>query len=779
VLAALARIALPFGIGDEPGDLQAAQGAVLATGYFQSAKVTLEGQKLVVEVVPNPPIIKVSAPSKAFPEEAILKYLETEQAIGVGSTFNPRKTAEAASALAQVFRNQGFPFAPRITPEPKTTDKGIEVTFQIEENPEVKKIELGEFSFIPRDRIEPLLQAISENGRFSFERYRDAVERTGQTYANAGFRGSGVDLVKTELLDGTLKVSFSELRISEIVARDIDITPLGIKVGDPFNVDNILDGVNALSRAISRVVDFRPERTTENGVRLTFAAGAQRFGTIKEVKIEGATAIPQDKLLAALRLKVGDEYSPALAQEDYVRLLRLYIDAGYELLQQPDVSFDNGIYTLKLRELRIQGYELQGLTRTAPEVVIRELPKPGTLWSVPAIRQGVANLLRTGLFGEPPSLSRKQGDTPENVIIVLNLKEGRTGGFRPSIGATSLGGVWTFEGNIAIEDTNLWGLGHQYNVSLGANTNDAGQIWSFSAGYRIPWLYFDFADFKEVKTSLSFSIFSQVQGNIKVPSNTAWEYTERRTGVGFSISRPFSKELPNLQLTAGLGWDWAIPYLETNPNPGGAAPTLPLETQTIRLDLSGTYAELDSPRFPTQGFATTVNTGFGLSFPVGAGPSTFVPVVITGKTYFRLDEAARQAIAVKLSAGTIFGVPQDSQKFSLGGFNSDLTALRGYDPRFLDKGIGLLSGSVEYRYDLGLNPTGGTQVYGLVFTDWGALLGRPSDPNAPPGVYGSIGLGVQVELDLLGALLPPFQIGVGFSERNPLGKFYFRLGPSF
>lgn len=42
VLAALVRISLPFGVGDEPGDLEQARAAVLDTGYFREARVRLE-----------------------------------------------------------------------------------------------------------------------------------------------------------------------------------------------------------------------------------------------------------------------------------------------------------------------------------------------------------------------------------------------------------------------------------------------------------------------------------------------------------------------------------------------------------------------------------------------------------------------------------------------------------------------------------------------------------------------------------------------------------------
>jgi outer membrane protein insertion porin family len=44
-----------------------------------------------------------------------------------------------------------------------------------------------------------------------------------------------------------------------------------------------------------------------------------------------------------------------------------------------------------------------------------------------------------------------------------------------------------------------------------------------------------------------------------------------------------------------------------------------------------------------------------------------------------------------------------------------------------------------------------------------------------------IGLGIQLDLDLFGALLPSirFDYGVGFVEGRAEGKFHFRLGPLF
>ncbi len=138
------------------------------------------------------------------------------------------------------------------------------------------------------------------------------------------------------------------------------------------------------------------------------------------------------------------------------------------------------------------------------------------------------------------------------MVVVLGLREARTGLFQPAIGWSSLGG-WS--GSVAFREANLFGLAHQVGVDLAFIQNDARDNLSLSASYSIPWLYVDFLDLKDVRTGLSFSLFSTPIGNNKLLDGTAdtgWEYTERRTGGGFNLTRPFSRELENLRLSLGL-----------------------------------------------------------------------------------------------------------------------------------------------------------------------------------------------------------------------------------
>lgn len=88
----------------------------------------------------------------------------------------------------------------------------------------------------------------------------------------------------------------------------------------------------------------------------------------------------------------------------------------------------------------------------------------------------------------------------------------------------------------------------------------------------------------------------------------------------------------------------------------------------------------------------------------------------------------------------------------------------------------MLNGSIEYGYDFGLSPTGGTNLYGFVFADFGRLWPASGDLDA---FFLGAGVGLQLNLDLLGAILPPIRLDYGFSQRNPTGRFALRLGLGF
>ncbi len=792
VLQALARAALPFGVGDEPQDLEAARKALLATGYFREVEVRLEGEVLRVRLVPYPPLAEVRVKAKAFPEEALLRFLEENFAIGKEATYNPLRAQEAARALAQAYRQNGFPFAPKVEVEAKEVGGQMVLTFRVEEAREVKEVRLSGVSLLPEGELLKLLEPLK--GPFDFAKYQEALRAIVGRYEAKGFRFSGPDPASSALEDGVLTVRVRELKVARLEGEGLDLSGFPLQVGDYLNYDRLLEGVQELSRRLSRIVTFTLAPEGE-GVAVRLELGPEG-GRIEGVEVLGNTALPAEAILGAIRLKPGEVYTPLLAQEDARKVAELYRERGLEVA---DVRyrFQDGVFRLEVVELKIGGYRLewQGDHRTQDEVILRELPKPGSLFSVPELRKAIARLMATGLLAEPPRVSLAPSERPDEVVVVLGLKEARTGLFQPAIGWSSLEG-WS--GSVAFKETNLFGLAHQVSLDLAFVQNEAKDNFSFSLSYTIPWLYVDFFDFKEVRTSLAFSLFSTPIGNNKLldgTTDTGWEYTERRTGGGLSLSRPFSKDLENLRLSFGLSARRSAYALEVyDPNapcdpavgdpanprycdgtgykdPALAQGLLPTPGWTLRLDTGLAYVDVDNPRFRTQGYEASLATGLGLSLPDTGGRSFFVPLVATGKTYFPLDEAKRQALALRLSAGTLLGFPPESERFFLSGGGAEAFLLRGYEDRKYG-GLSFATGSLEYRYDFNLSPQGGTNLYGILFADAGLA-------DNTGGLKWGVGIGFQLDLDILGALLPSLRLDYAFSPESPTGRLHFRIGPMF
>mgnify|MGYP003519447199 CR=1 FL=1 len=214
VLQALARAALPFGVGDEPQDLEAARRAILETGYFRDVRLALEGDVLKIVLVPNPPIAAVRVETEAFPEERLLTFLEQNFAIGKGATYNPVRAQEAAEALARAYRQAGFPFTPKVAVEAKEDKEGIALTFRVEERPEVKAVRLLGVSLLPEEELRKGLEALK--GSFDFAKYQEALRAIAKRYEEAGYRFSGPDPEASTLEEGVLTVRVRELKVARV-----------------------------------------------------------------------------------------------------------------------------------------------------------------------------------------------------------------------------------------------------------------------------------------------------------------------------------------------------------------------------------------------------------------------------------------------------------------------------------------------------------------------------------------------------------------------------------
>ena len=780
VLATLAKIALPVRAGDEvrPEELEKLAEAVRETGYFEKVEVTLEDGVLRVRVRPNPPIAEVRIEARAFPPEKLAAYLADQLALAPGTTYNPKKAEQARQLLAELYQKQGFPFAPAVELEVERQDDGVHLVYRIQEEPPLTGLKIQGAHWLPLEEIKAAFLPLMKEKKFRWPLYLEAVQKVASLYAERGYRGSGIDPERTRLTDGVLTVVMRELKV---VAVDPDGLPESpVQVGDPFNYDRIVEEVARLTRELGREIrfDFDLEK---DGVRVRFALGEKKYGVIREIRIEGATAFPEEELKAQLVQKEGDPFSPQLARADFERLLAYYRKAGYALVPKPDFAFQDGVYTQRLHEIKIAGYRLEweGGHRTQDFVILRELPEPGSLFSVPAIREAVGKILRLGILAGPPEVHTEPGPSEDTVVVVLRLKEGKTVVLAPAIAWSSQSG-WS--GQVSISDKNLWGRAHNVSLNLSFVENDAGDNLSFSLAYQVPWLYIDAADFKEVPTSVRFSAYSIPYGNFPLKDTngdeTGWEYTERRSGLMVSASRPLTERIT---LELGLEGQWVKTELETLDPPesssydeAAARGLLPRNYANALASTTVTYRDTDDPFYPTRGRVAQVHGGYGLVFPEGQATQGFAPLWATYKAYEAQDPERRSVFAVRVAGGALLGAPPESRYFTLGGSEPELTMLRGYAARSFT-GTRFLSSSIEYRYDFQFESVLTRTIIGIVFADLGSAW-MPGDELV---LHAGFGFGVQLNLGYGAVQFPAIRLDYGFSSENPRGVLHFRIGPVF
>ena len=644
LLTGLVKVNLPVQIGDSVSqiNLTAVQLAVLSQGFFQRASAELQdiaGQTvLVITVVPNADIKNVVVKSTFIPPDRIKAALEGNLNISAGTTLNAARIEQSKDLLSKAYRDAGFPFAPRVITDIVEEKEGATVTYTLEESVPVTKVVFVGNAAVPKATLEAAFRPLVAGGKFDVLTYQRAVQAVGMAYANAGFSGSGVDVVRSELAGGTLTVQVRELKIASI-----DTAPLGkavglkAKAGDLFNVRTLGDELRLIGNQLGQTVDLSFTQTPEDPgtVNVSFSLSPLPAGKVTRVEVKGSGVIGAQELTALLRLKTGDQYNVSLAQEDYVSIQKAYRDRGFELTTQPDpISFVDGVLTFNLREVKIGAYELKwkGNQTSQNRIILRELPPPGSLFNTDKLRQGLEKVLRTELFQLGTPQIRPSESDPTSLIVSFEVTDSSKFNLLPGLEWSSRDG---FSGNLALQYNNLFGLAHKVNFQFNGQQNDAGQYLSGSLGYTIPWLDIDFLDFKTVRTQVSSSIYSTVTGNNKlldaenkpikntdaagVEVDPAREYSQRSSGVEFSISRPLSDFL-SIGISASYTQDQNSLENATDadllPRVGKGTPLtslpsvasfVPQDGATSLLSSGLNFDNTNNPEFPSSGVRASGN----------------------------------------------------------------------------------------------------------------------------------------------------------------------------
>jgi len=333
-------------------DLDEVKRALEESGYFRKVEVRLDGDVLYVKLEPNPPIADVSVESEAFPPTLLAQLLNEELALGPGATFNPVRAQEGADRLARYYRDQGFPFVPEVKLETSEDEQGVHLVYKVEEAVPVEKIKVVGATLFPASELREPFLPLAKAGEFSWALYRNGVDAVNRKYPK-----------RSQLEGGLLTVAVRELKVAEVDASALGDVRVDVPVGEVLNYDHLMDEIARLSREVGREIRLSIEPVGDDQVRIVLSPGPVRYGKIREVRVEGVTALDPEKVKEALRLKPGDLFSPELAQEDFLTIQKLYREAGYEIRPQ--------------RKRRLPAARARAQDRRLPARVGRRAPHQG------------------------------------------------------------------------------------------------------------------------------------------------------------------------------------------------------------------------------------------------------------------------------------------------------------------------------------------------------------------------------------------------------------------
>jgi outer membrane protein insertion porin family len=850
-LVGLVKVSIGASVGDPVESINLAEIAVQVelTGFFvanttKAVLVVENGRNILrITVTPNPTIEKVEVKGVTVADPArILEFFSRNYNIAPGVMVSNTRLEEARLGLRQVYQQSlGFPFAPEVKLEQsKPVNNKVTITYTVVESAAVREVKVVGASLVPIGEMLAQFQPLSSTGKFDLRTYVNAMVAVQGLYIKKGYGantargyvGSGPSFERSVLENGVLTIQIEEVRIAAIDATALGIDPatLSQKPGDYFNYQTLIAETRSLARGRDRQVGIQLEPAGDGSVLVTFVLEDAPAGPIQTIRILGNTALPLERLRRLITQKLGDTYNAQIAREiDYAAISQAYSDAGFTIVSTPDVSYADGVYTVRILEVRLVAYELtwRGAHRSQDRIILRELPKVGGLLDFNKIRSAFRNIQALNILKDiRPALKPAPSGKPEEVILVLELEEGNTGEVLPGLTFSTLDG---FAGSLSYSERNAWGVGHRMNVTFQAQPNDAGQVVSGGFSYVIPWLDLNFLDFATNRTDVSVYFSSNVAAKRVVEFTRAFVdnpataniyegqrfYSTRNTGAGLSIGRQL---FANFTIRVAFDFQYEQNFLETpgsfnapttDPNhqrpnnaQAGTNQGIPLNNLTAYVSLSGEFNTRNREDFPTNGWLVQGSLGYGFGTdridsstprPLNWTQGTFgfrtyygLGWDSTGKFGFGGDDR-NLALAFRFNAGSLFGSAPASRIFSIGGSTaSEAINLRGYDFGDL-RGDVYYTGSLEFRIDFGLQTAVTYGLLGIVWLDFGNAWGGDSQSRAtradgsriPFGVQFGYGLGVQINLGFGGFQLPAIRLDYGWSAWNPGGKFYFRLGFPF
>ncbi|MBF0408302.1 MAG: BamA/TamA family outer membrane protein [Candidatus Riflebacteria bacterium] len=538
-----------------------------------------------------------------------------------------------------------------------------------------------------------------------------------------------------------------ELKVegNRLISEEVVLLNVKIKTGDTVDKDKIQEEIARIGEIgyFSFVgVEIRP---SDKGKIVVFKV--EENAVVGEIEIKGNTKVSLKKLTDAMETKTGTTFNSKLLSQDIQHLNDALSRDGYPFSKVSDAQVkDKGSkVTIEITEAKISEVKFEGLKKTKEYVIRRELTiKPGEIYDNNKIVRDLQRIYNLGFF-EEVKRDHLPGKTPEEITLVIDVKEQKTGRAGVGGGYSSLNGLVGFAN---LSQNNFRGEGKRVYLKT-----EFGGVRTYELGYFDPW-------FGGKPRSFGIDLYdTKYRRNLYFGGNTLTEYDEERKGGVITMGK---------RLRRDVDLSFRFRDEDVKITPVDSTATRPVGIVNGRLQSIGGLIDKDTRdnRFrPTNGVHDSLS--FDTTGGFLKGENQYSKFVLALRRYMPLNKGGRTVVALQAVGGQTSigeGFVPVYDMFSVGGSSS----VRGYREReFL--GTKILYGNFEVRQRIAKN----FDVVG--FYDIGDAWGQDYDQEKKDFEWKKgFGLGLRLQTPL-----GPVAIDYGKATDRDEGRTYFNFGSSF
>lgn len=672
-------VALAPGESYTPARIDQAIKDLFATGLFSDVRVTRAGSGIVVRVVENSSINRVTFSGNS--------KIKTEVLIGEVQSrsrgpFSKGVVDQDLERIRELYRRGGRAAASIDAQIVNQADGRVDVTFVIREGDKTG------------------VKSIVFQGNQSFSNWKlKSVMQTTESNFLSFFKSSDIydpDRLAADMEQIRrfyLKNGFADFRI-----------------------------VNSSAELDSNSGGYVITVAIEEGARYT-VAGASVESRIPDVD----TA----RLQGAVRTRAGQTYNAEDVEKSVDGISREVAQRGYAFAQvRPRGDRDPASKTVKIvysveegPRAYVERIVVRGNTRTRDYVVRREFDLgEGDAYNKAAIDRAERRLRNLGFF-KTVKITNEPGSAPDRVIINVDVEDQATGSFSIAGGYSTSDG---FLAEVSLQETNFQGRGQFARITVNNGQKTRGGELSFtepfflgrrmSAGFDIFTKFSDATSYTRYQSRLTgFTLRTGLPITEEFSIGTRYSLYQQKIRIPNSGSR-----LYNDCAVGALIADACI----TNGEASAAIKEAQGKTLTSLVGLTFAYNTLDNNNDPSSGIFADLKP----EVAGAGGDSRFVRIVGTLRYYYPITDDLTGML--KFQGGHMAGFGSNKLRV-IDHFNMGPELVRGFAPAGL--------GPRDRNGDTSANAVGGTTYFGVTSEVTFPLFGIPREFGLRGAVFADAG----------------------------------------